>query len=68
MGALVWLTYQGLLRTTSTGLLGDLLQVAVPIAVGVISYFGAASLFKVEEVAYVRSLLSQRLNRSRTSS
>jgi putative peptidoglycan lipid II flippase len=66
MGALVWLTYQGLLRLGTTGAFIDLAQVAVPIAVGVISYLGLANLFKVEEIAYVRSLLSRRLHRTTT--
>ncbi|MEA2485288.1 MAG: putative peptidoglycan lipid flippase [Actinomycetota bacterium] len=64
MGALVWLTFQGLLRITTTSAIGDLAQVAVPIAVGLVSYLIFANLFKVEEIGYVRSLLARRLHRA----
>jgi putative peptidoglycan lipid II flippase len=64
MGALVWLTFQGLIRVTTTSAIGDLAQVAVPIAVGVASYLIFANVLKVEEISYVRSLLVQRLHRA----
>jgi putative peptidoglycan lipid II flippase len=64
MGGLVWLTYQGLLRITTISPLGDLAQVALPVAVGIASYLALANLFKVEELDYVRSLLARRLHRA----
>jgi putative peptidoglycan lipid II flippase len=64
MGGLVWLTYQGLLRITTISVLGDLAQVALPVAVGIASYLVLANLFKVEELDYVRSLLARRLHRA----
>ncbi|MEA2508864.1 MAG: putative peptidoglycan lipid flippase [Actinomycetota bacterium] len=64
MGALVWLTFQGLVRITTTSAIGDLAQVALPIAVGVASYLIFANLLKVEEIGYVRSLLARRLHRA----
>jgi putative peptidoglycan lipid II flippase len=64
MGALVWITFQGLLRVTTTSPIGDLAQVAVPIGVGIASYLVFANLFKVEEIGYVRSLVAQRLHRT----
>jgi putative peptidoglycan lipid II flippase len=63
MGALVWLTFQGLVRVTTNGAFGDLSQVAIPIVVGVLSYLAFAHLFKVEEVGYVRSLVMRQLHR-----
>jgi putative peptidoglycan lipid II flippase len=64
MGALVWLTYGGLSHVLTTGPLSELALVAVPVTVGVASYLGFASLLKVEEIDYVRSLLTRRLHRA----
>jgi putative peptidoglycan lipid II flippase len=66
MGAVVWLTFQAVVRVSASGSISDLAQVAIPIAVGVASYVAFASLFKVEEVGYVRSLIARRLNRAPT--
>ena len=63
MGILVWMTFQGLMLVSAGWPLADLLQVAIPVGVGVTSYLGAATLLKVEEVGYVRSLLVRRLAR-----
>jgi putative peptidoglycan lipid II flippase len=63
MGAMVWVTFQGLVRVTTNGAIGDLSQVAIPIVVGVLSYLAFAHLFKVEEVQYVRSLVMRQLHR-----
>jgi putative peptidoglycan lipid II flippase len=63
MGGLVWLTYKALSHVITTGPLADLSQVALPVAVGIASYLGFATLFGVEELDYVRSLLSRRMHR-----
>jgi putative peptidoglycan lipid II flippase len=64
MGALVWLTFHGLGQVVAATEIGDLVLVAVSIGVGVASYVALANLFKVEELAYVRSLLARRLSRA----
>jgi putative peptidoglycan lipid II flippase len=64
MGGLVWVTFEGLKQVIASTEAGDLLLVTVSIAVGVASYLALANLFKVQEIAYVRSLLARRLSRA----
>jgi putative peptidoglycan lipid II flippase len=63
MGGVVWLTFELLLHLAPTGPVGNLVQVAVPVVVGIGSYLGFAHLFNVEELDYVMSLISRRIPR-----
>lgn len=61
MGLAVWLTWKvldGLV--TPAGILAQALVVGAPVAVGVASYLGLAHLLRVEELAYMRPLLTRK--------
>lgn len=60
MGILVWLTSQGIERVLiSDALAIDVVVVMIPVAVGAISYAFLAWILKVEELGYVRGLLTR---------
>jgi putative peptidoglycan lipid II flippase len=62
MGALVWGLYAAIEAVVDpTGTLEQVLAIGVPVIVGVVAYVGLANLFGVEELAYVRGLISRRL-------
>jgi putative peptidoglycan lipid II flippase len=64
MGVAVWATSRGLEAVVSTdALTGQILAVAVPIALGVGAYLGFCLLFGVEELTHVRTLVTRRLGR-----
>ena len=64
MGVVVWAASRGLEAIVSTdALTGQIAAVAVPIALGVGAYLGFCLLFGVEELAYVRTLVTRRLGR-----
>lgn len=61
MGLLVWLSYRAIVALwPEGGIVIEILSVALPVAVGVASYFVLGNLFKVGELDYVRSLLGKR--------
>jgi putative peptidoglycan lipid II flippase len=64
MTGLAALTMVGLGRlVTVEGLIGGLLAVVIPGTVGVLSYLAFASLLGIDEMAYLRGLLRERLRR-----
>ena len=64
MTGLAALTLYGLSRFVSiSGLLGGLLAVAIPGAVGVLAYLACASLLRIEEISYLGRLVRDRLRR-----
>ena len=64
MTGLAALTLYGLTRFVSiSGLLGGLLAVAIPGAVGVLAYLACASLLRIEEISYLGRLVRDRLRR-----
>ncbi|MEA2476674.1 MAG: putative peptidoglycan lipid flippase [Actinomycetota bacterium] len=60
MGAAVWATYAGLTRVLPAGSAGDLVEVIVPVTVGVGCYLGLALAFSVEELAFVKGIVGRR--------
>jgi putative peptidoglycan lipid II flippase len=64
MGLLVWVTSQALERLLdTTNLFGQIVAVAVPVAVGAGAYLLLTSLLKVEELEYVKRLVRSRVAR-----
>jgi putative peptidoglycan lipid II flippase len=64
MGAGVWGVSQITNEITSaTSLIGQILQVGVPVTAGVALYLGLATLFKVEELEMVRGIVGRRFKR-----
>jgi putative peptidoglycan lipid II flippase len=64
MAGVVWATSRLMERGLEpSGLLEATLAVAVPVAVGAIAYLGLATLFHVEELAFVRNAVVGRLAR-----
>ncbi len=64
MTGLTALTLYGLTRFVSiSGLLGGLLAVVIPGAVGVLAYLACASLLRIEEIRYLGRLVRERLRR-----
>ncbi len=62
MGLVVWVSSRGLERVLdTTAILGQILAVALPVAIGTLSYLVLARVFKIEEMAYARSLFRRRL-------
>ena len=62
MGMLVWFALVGIdALVTQSGLVGQVVVVAVPVGVGVASYLALSHLFRVEELRHVRGLISTRL-------
>ncbi|MFN2594626.1 MAG: murein biosynthesis integral membrane protein MurJ [Actinomycetota bacterium] len=57
MGAAVWGTYAGIGHVLGPGSTTDLLEVAVPVLVGVVSYVGLALAFSVEELGFVKGIV-----------
>ncbi|MEA2461782.1 MAG: putative peptidoglycan lipid flippase [Actinomycetota bacterium] len=63
MGAVTWLAREGIERTIgSDSLVQQVITLGVPTAVGVASYLALATLFKVEEMSFVKGLLLRRPN------
>jgi putative peptidoglycan lipid II flippase len=61
MGAATWLAREGIERTIGSGsLVEQVLTLGVPTAVGVASYLALATLFRVEEMSFVKGLLLRR--------
>jgi putative peptidoglycan lipid II flippase len=68
MGVCVWLVGTIVERVLGPlGLLGQVAAVLVPVGVGVVTYWGLATLLGVEELDFVRTLLGRRLARGRLS-
>ena len=66
MAAVVWLSWRATTALPlSPGLLAEALELAVPVALGVVTYLGVAHLLEVEELVYVRGLFARGANRSR---
>jgi putative peptidoglycan lipid II flippase len=64
MGAVVWLCSRGVEAVLSPrGVVASAVAVLVPVAAGTVAYLGLATLFHVEEVAFVRTAISGRLAR-----
>lgn len=62
MGFLVWATHRAVDAVIDpTDFVGDALTVGIPVAAGVVSYLALARLFGVEELRFVRSVLSRRM-------
>jgi putative peptidoglycan lipid II flippase len=65
MAGLIALTLAATNRLVNTErLLGEALAVIVPAGIGALAYLGLVSLFRIEEVDLLRSLLRKRLQRS----
>ena len=61
MGVVVWLLHDGLLRVVeSQATAAQLLTLGVPVVVGLGTYLWLARLLRVEELSFVRSLISRR--------
>lgn len=61
MGALVWVSGRVVsLIVQEEEFVGAALTVAVPVAIGVLSYLGLAHLFRVQELDFVRGILARR--------
>jgi putative peptidoglycan lipid II flippase len=60
MGAFVWLSWRAVAGMTGGGLFGQILDVAVPAMIGVVSYIGLALLLRVRELDMVRGLVVRR--------
>ena len=61
MGLLVWACYRAIVALwPGGGIVIEMLTVGVPVAAGVAAYFVLGSVFRVEELDYVRSLLGRR--------
>ncbi len=65
MGVLVWLSSRALQDILEPTFVGQTIGLAVPVAVGVISYLGFARLLRVEELDYAKGLLARRLTKER---
>jgi putative peptidoglycan lipid II flippase len=64
MGGLVWAVSAALERLLDPeGILEQAIALAIPVALGVVTYIGFANLFGVEELDYARSLVSRRFAR-----
>ncbi|HEX2049028.1 MAG TPA: murein biosynthesis integral membrane protein MurJ [Actinomycetota bacterium] len=61
MGAVVWALWRVLSDALGTSLVAQTLVVGVPVVAGVAVYLGLAVALRVEELGYVRSLLTRRL-------
>jgi putative peptidoglycan lipid II flippase len=65
MGVVVWLCSRALESALSPeGVIASSVAVVVPVVAGAIAYLGVATLFHVEELAFVRSALAGRLGRA----
>jgi putative peptidoglycan lipid II flippase len=61
MGGLVWFVWLGIERTWEPdSLLGQGLGLAGPVVVGVVSFLGLAVALRVEELAFLRNIVSRR--------
>jgi len=60
MGVVVWVAWRLVARVASADLLGQTIEVAVPAAVGVVSYVGLAHLLRVRELEMIRGLIARR--------
>ena len=64
MGGVVWVVSRALESTVDVAtIVGQVFAVAVPVAVGTVVYLGVGRLVGVEELGYVRSLVTRRLGR-----
>lgn len=64
MGVTVWVTLEAVRRAVDTSSLGGgIIAVVAPVSIGVLTYLGLATWLDVDELRFVRNLVSRRLRR-----
>lgn len=63
MGVVVWMAWRVVAALVGAGLLGQVLEVAVPAAVGAVAYLLLAALLGVRELEMIRGLIARRAPR-----
>jgi putative peptidoglycan lipid II flippase len=57
MGVFVWVAWRLVVLLSTGNLLGQIIEVTVPAAIGIVSYLGLANLLRVRELEMVRALV-----------
>jgi putative peptidoglycan lipid II flippase len=65
MAAVVWLSWRAVASAAPmSGVMAEVLELGVPVVLGVVAYLAAAHVLKVEELDYVKGLIARRPGRT----